>query len=334
MALISPTVQAQLAVELNFGDNDNAVYYQADPTTVKASPIKKSFFRTVQISRLGKTSPQGGPFLRLDGNSNFLKLPASPGLKMDGDVALTISFWIYVESSFTSGEIINSDNGLISGYRLYLDNNVPTLELREGKKEFFSSDQPLDVMRWTHVGVVCDGMRDSVRFVVDGTPVKTLPFTKVTQFHSGTTTFVGALATSETPNYLRANLDGLRIFVGEDTVFKDIVPAYDRNRNLFLDKQKDERPSAFTLWHNYPNPFNLSTTIEFELREQGDVILTIYDLLGNAVRNLHSGTLEAGIYQYSWEGADNDGRIVPSGIYFVRLSFNGLIQTKKMVLVK
>lgn len=326
--------RAQLALELNFGDTDNVVYYQVDPTTIVASPLKKTFFRTVQISKFGKPSPQGGPFLQLDGWSNFMKLPSSSGLEMDGDIAFTVSFWLYVESSLTSGEIVNSDNGLVSGYRLYLENNTPVLELREGKKEIFSSDVSVDVMRWTHIGVVCDGMRDSVRFFIDGKPTTTIPFTTVTQVHSGPVTFVGALATSESPNYLRANLDGLRFFVGEDTVFSTIVPVDDRVQRYGTARKKDERPSAFTLRHNYPNPFNLNTTIEFELREQGDVVLTIYDLLGNAVRNLHSGTLEANIYQYSWDGADNEGRIVPSGIYFVRLSFNGLIQTKKMVLVK
>ena len=93
-------------------------------------------------------------------------------------------------------------------------------------------------------------------------------------------------------------------------------------------------PASFSLSQNYPNPFNLSTRISFELKTSGNVELSIFDLLGNTVATVFQGEKASGVYEFSWDGTDNNSNVVPSGIYFVRLVFNGAVQTKKMVLVK
>lgn len=326
-------MRAQLALELNFGDRDNYVF-QKDRGSGEftQSFVDQKYFRTAAVSRLGKRSPSGGHYLSLDGESQFMKLPATHAIEWQGDVSFSLSFWIFLESALTNGEIINSDNGILSGYRLYLEDNRPVLELREGMKDVFLSDIQIEPNRWTHIGVVCDGLRDSVHFYQDGEPESAHAFQSVSQIHSGATTYVGAWATNASPNYLKAHLDQLRFFVGQDTVFETIRVENASRQQERPTRRKGE--SLFTLQNNYPNPFNLSTTIAFELRQQGEVELKVFDLLGNAVRVLHIGTVEAGVHQFTWDGADTRGNVVPSGIYFVRLSFNGLIQTKKVVLVK
>jgi hypothetical protein len=93
-------------------------------------------------------------------------------------------------------------------------------------------------------------------------------------------------------------------------------------------------PFVFSLSQNYPNPFNPSTEIYFTLPEAGHADLTIYNILGQRVRSLVSSDLEAGRYSAFWDGTDNNGRKVASGIYIYRLQTGGYTSSKKMLLLK
>lgn len=86
---------------------------------------------------------------------------------------------------------------------------------------------------------------------------------------------------------------------------------------------------------NYPNPFNPTTNISFELEREGvDYKLDIYNSRGQLVRSLHNGYLAAGQHRLSWDGRDENGTGVSSGVYFFRLSNSTENQTRKMVLMK
>jgi hypothetical protein len=93
-------------------------------------------------------------------------------------------------------------------------------------------------------------------------------------------------------------------------------------------------PDDFALQQNYPNPFNPSTTITFSLPRVSDVLLTIYNTLGQKVRTLVSGGLVAGTYRITWDGRDDCGHQVASGIYLYRLDAGSFSEQRKMVLVK
>ncbi len=94
-------------------------------------------------------------------------------------------------------------------------------------------------------------------------------------------------------------------------------------------------PSAFALLQNYPNPFNPSTTIGFSVSQSGSVLLDIYDLTGRHVRTLLSGQTAAGHHTVRWDGRDDRGSSVGSGVYFYRLKAgaNSAV-SKKMLLMK
>ncbi|UCE07859.1 MAG: T9SS type A sorting domain-containing protein, partial [bacterium] len=77
---------------------------------------------------------------------------------------------------------------------------------------------------------------------------------------------------------------------------------------------KSELPTKFILYQNYPNPFNPETTIRFELSAQGNVNLTIYDLLGRKVRTLLDREIGAGLHQLKWNGKDDSGQSLSSGV--------------------
>jgi len=96
-----------------------------------------------------------------------------------------------------------------------------------------------------------------------------------------------------------------------------------------------ELPESYTLSQNYPNPFNPKTTIKYELPNSGDISLKIYNVTGQLVRTLVNNYEEAGYHSIEWNGDDENGRSVASGIYIYRLINNeGIVDTKKMIMVK
>lgn len=93
-------------------------------------------------------------------------------------------------------------------------------------------------------------------------------------------------------------------------------------------------PEKFSLHQNYPNPFNPATTIEFELPVRAHVELTIFNILGQQVRQLIAGSLPAGHHRVEWDSRSANGYPVASGVYFYRLSSDETRLVKKMVLLK
>ena len=94
------------------------------------------------------------------------------------------------------------------------------------------------------------------------------------------------------------------------------------------------RPAAFDLMQNYPNPFNPQTTIQYELTENTAVSLKIYNLLGQEVRILVSVVQTAGMKSIVWNGKDDLGRTVPSGIYFYRLQAGLKTDERRMLFLR
>jgi hypothetical protein len=93
-------------------------------------------------------------------------------------------------------------------------------------------------------------------------------------------------------------------------------------------------PETFELAQNYPNPFNSTTQISFGLPQASDVRLDIYNLTGQKVGTIIDGHFEAGQYNVTWNGIDNAGQVVSSGVYFYKLNAGAEIKTMKMTLLK
>jgi flagellar hook assembly protein FlgD len=90
----------------------------------------------------------------------------------------------------------------------------------------------------------------------------------------------------------------------------------------------------FHIEQNYPNPFNPTTTIRFGLPEPSDVRLDVYNMTGQHVVTLVSRRLNAGLHSITWDGKDETGKTVASGVYLYRLVTEKFIDAKRMVLVK
>jgi hypothetical protein len=101
-----------------------------------------------------------------------------------------------------------------------------------------------------------------------------------------------------------------------------------------------EVPTKFSLFQNFPNPFNPSTTVRYVIPEKGTARLCIYDVLGRIVRELVDGETYPGAYETTWDGRDKQGHQVASGVYFFQLQVHSigkptpLVQTGKMVLMR
>jgi len=94
-------------------------------------------------------------------------------------------------------------------------------------------------------------------------------------------------------------------------------------------------PEVFALRQNYPNPFNPSTSIQFDIPEATDARLAIYNVIGQEIRTLTEGNVAPGVYEISWDGNDQYGNQVVSGVYFYRLTTsNGFMETRKLVKLK
>ena len=94
------------------------------------------------------------------------------------------------------------------------------------------------------------------------------------------------------------------------------------------------QPQKLALFQNYPNPFNPETQIRFDLPTAGPVQLRIYDMLGRVVRTLVNQRLQAGVHVMRWDGRDQNGRPVASGIYFYELITPSQTLSRKMILMQ
>ncbi len=96
-----------------------------------------------------------------------------------------------------------------------------------------------------------------------------------------------------------------------------------------INDEVNANPNSFVLGQNYPNPFNPSTSIEYYIPQTGFVTLSVYDLLGNLITELHNGIQSSGTHSVVF-----NAERLSSGTYFYKLNYNGLSVTKKLLLMK
>ncbi|MDH4156618.1 MAG: T9SS type A sorting domain-containing protein [candidate division Zixibacteria bacterium] len=140
--------------------------------------------------------------------------------------------------------------------------------------------------------------------------------------------------------------DVITIRPGEDVELKFSVPEtvvkenyarryFLRSNGYFRTMEpSDLLPKDFVLYHNYPNPFNPSTTIKLSVPTDCDISLVVYNVLGQEVKTLYDGRIDAGTHDIVWNGDNNNHARVASGVYFYRLRSGDFDRSRKMTLLK
>lgn len=120
-----------------------------------------------------------------------------------------------------------------------------------------------------------------------------------------------------------------RIIAGflADTSIQRIVVSVNKS-------ELEEIPLMFFLNQNYPNPFNPSTTIRYEVPRRSKVEINVYNMLGQLIATLVNGEIEAGRYFVTWNGRNDQGIQMSSGVYFYQIHADEFTQTKKLILLK
>jgi flagellar hook assembly protein FlgD len=91
---------------------------------------------------------------------------------------------------------------------------------------------------------------------------------------------------------------------------------------------------TFKLFQNYPNPFNPSTTIEYDIKTAGEVEIRIFNIVGQVVRKYSEKRYSAGRYKTVWDGRDQNGKLLASGVYIYQVKFESSKIAKSMLLLK
>jgi len=114
----------------------------------------------------------------------------------------------------------------------------------------------------------------------------------------------------------------------------EIDSGYSINNNYLDTRDTTSITNYFSLSQNYPNPFNPLTTLSYNLPQELFVNITIYDLMGNTVKEIVNQLESSGFKSVQWNGINNKGQSVSAGAYIYRIETGDFMQTKKMILLK
>lgn len=138
------------------------------------------------------------------------------------------------------------------------------------------------------------------------------------------------------PGNINYNFNGIL----DDIRIYDYALSLDKIKKLFdfstsiEDENNAAIPNSTRLFQNYPNPFNGQTQISYEVKSSSEINIAIYNLLGQRLINIVDEFKNSGRYSTAWDSKDSNGNQSASGIYFIRLKANNIIDTKKMILLQ
>jgi hypothetical protein len=112
---------------------------------------------------------------------------------------------------------------------------------------------------------------------------------------------------------------------------QSVLPEFEAN--VDFKGGAEQLPTVYALSQNFPNPFNPSTSFALSLPEASDYSIRIFNITGQAVKS-YSGHLEAGIHTIVWDGRNEQGSSVASGVYFYKAEASGFTETRKMMMLK
>lgn len=187
----------------------------------------------------------------------------------------------------------------------------------------------------TYVGTVWLGSAVERRVEAFDVATTSLPSVGIGENLTGATGDAFVLALTEGPT-ARTSGDFALALVAADNL-ADWESAAERARDQYArvsGHQSPTLPEQFTLLQNYPNPFNPATTIRYELAQNTQVRVDIFNILGRRVSTVVDDFQPAGAYSVVWDATDDHGMPLPSGVYFLRFTAGQEVHTGKMTLLR
>ena len=265
--------------------------------------------------------------LDLDGNNDWMEVPHADLL--NGTQALTYAGWIK-PASWSEGDVVFSKSSEAPGQmRIWSRNEllVGQAATRSGVFEVSTQLPPVD--QWTHVALVYGGnylrlfvngaLRDDAQFDFSSLELNETPFRLGSGEGDGVEYFHGRIDDAVVYNSALISSDLLRLIGAVSNVSVEeekIIPG-------------DQTTTIVDAL--FPNPFESQLTVYYTLKEQGAIEVNIYDNIGRRIRMLDKGIRPAGKHVIRWDGTDDNGKLVSSGVYFVRWKSSGQTKTVSVI---
>jgi len=290
-----------------------------------------------------------GKALRFDGIDDYVEIPAHAGLD---NLDFTICFWVNRDGYGINniGSIIDrawqgKNSSTIADVLTVFVNDVSIRDDRlrvyynwDGQPPFPTSEYFLStkVIADSVSYFICIAKQDRILRIYEKglrTDEFVLPANVNPYVHSGNWYLGTQIDNGSIVSAFKGIFDEIRMY-NRALNETEIQALYQSITSVEDSEKSTEAPAKPSLFANYPNPFNSSTIILYQLPQVGDVEIVIYNLLGGKIRTLVKQEQPPGYYRVLWNGRDENGTAVSSGIYLYRLKSEDYVQTRKMILVQ
>ena len=268
-----------------------------------------------------------GSAYHFDGVNDYIIVPSSSSLNFQNSV--TINFWIKVGQFYDRESYPLSHGNWENRWKVSLTNKHIrwTIKTDAGIKDL-DSETELILDSLYNVTVLYNG--SDYEIYINGELDAFSSFSGLI-LTTSIDLMMGQVLPGNNQYNFNGILDDIRIY-NYALSYGTIQALYDLTSDV---KDKSgASPADYSLEQNYPNPFNSQTVILYQIKSAGKVKLEIYDVLGTKVRTMVNEFRNKGSYSQIWDGKDDNGRSVSSGVYFYRLNTHNFIQSKKMILLK
>lgn len=280
----------------------------------------------------------GNYSIYFEGDSSYLEVE-SPFLSAE---TLTVDFWLSADTIKDYTRILNrpsvASQWWDNNYQIRFNNAQQLQAISDGSVSF-TTDNTIMINKWYHV--IYEVQKAPVGDTVAYYGVFQLSDENGQVLYQNYAGFdnpviqaqaplrIGKAAFGDYPPYFKGYIDNVKIYnypaVGLELVY--ITTSVEEGGEIGI-------PVKYELSQNYPNPFNSSTEIRFVIPDRQKVTLTIYNLLGRKVKTLVDKVVAAGEYTVNWDGTNESGNQVASGVYFYKLYSKDIAKMRKMVLLR
>lgn len=265
-----------------------------------------------------------------NGVDQYIKVTNQTGLNFNQEI--TTSFWIKVGQFYPREAYPVSHGNWNDRWKISITNKKLRWTVKTSSKvQDLDSKEELSLNQWYHV--ICLYSGSDLEIYIDG---KLSSFSPLTG-SIGTTTYdlVFGRSLPADKNYsFNGSLEDFRIFdyeLSENEIRQLKTGTFTGVENQ---ENSPEKPTINNLLPSYPNPFNNQTVIIYQIAKNADVSISIYDLLGRKVNEFIFRNQTAGEYNVNWNGTDESGKSVSSGIYLVSLQAGNFRDVQKVILLK